>query len=117
MHECNYKCNIKTNKNSMTHRGTGEEALLDSLRSFKVAGEFRESKLAWCIPPLGIPVLVAWAFAVLFAILNCNKLITIILWLIILFVYAYGYILYLSLIHICRCRRSTLCRSRWSPYH
>eukprot|EP00826_Nyctotherus_ovalis_P027329 TRINITY_DN2135_c0_g1_i12.p1 TRINITY_DN2135_c0_g1~~TRINITY_DN2135_c0_g1_i12.p1 ORF type:complete len:330 (+),score=101.51 TRINITY_DN2135_c0_g1_i12:69-1058(+) len=27
------------------------------------------------------------------------------------------YVLYLSLIHICRCRRSTLCRSRWSPYH
>eukprot|EP00826_Nyctotherus_ovalis_P032732 TRINITY_DN2635_c0_g1_i22.p1 TRINITY_DN2635_c0_g1~~TRINITY_DN2635_c0_g1_i22.p1 ORF type:complete len:353 (-),score=61.15 TRINITY_DN2635_c0_g1_i22:18-1076(-) len=25
--------------------------------------------------------------------------------------------IYLSLIHICRCRRSTLCRSRWSPYH
>eukprot|EP00826_Nyctotherus_ovalis_P044912 TRINITY_DN4896_c0_g1_i4.p1 TRINITY_DN4896_c0_g1~~TRINITY_DN4896_c0_g1_i4.p1 ORF type:complete len:166 (-),score=9.28 TRINITY_DN4896_c0_g1_i4:24-521(-) len=24
-------------------------------------------------------------------------------------------VLYLSLIHICRCRRSTLCRSRWSP--
>ena len=24
---------------------------------------------------------------------------------------------YLSLIHIWRCRRSTLCRSRWSPYH
>ena len=23
----------------------------------------------------------------------------------------------LSLIHICRCRRSTLCRSRWSQYH
>ena len=23
----------------------------------------------------------------------------------------------LSLIHIWRCRRSTLCRSRWSPYH
>ena len=23
----------------------------------------------------------------------------------------------LSLIHICRCRRSTLCRSRWSTYH
>ena len=23
----------------------------------------------------------------------------------------------LSLIHICRSRRSTLCRSRWSPYH
>ena len=23
----------------------------------------------------------------------------------------------LSLIHICRCRRSTLCRSRWSPSH
>ena len=26
-------------------------------------------------------------------------------------------VLGLSLIHICRCRRSTLCRSRWSPYH
>ena len=26
-------------------------------------------------------------------------------------------ILLLSLIHIWRCRRSTLCRSRWSPYH
>ena len=26
-------------------------------------------------------------------------------------------LLYLSLIHIWRCRRSTLCRSRWSPYH
>ena len=25
--------------------------------------------------------------------------------------------LFLSLIHIWRCRRSTLCRSRWSPYH
>ena len=25
--------------------------------------------------------------------------------------------LVLSLIHIWRCRRSTLCRSRWSPYH
>ena len=25
--------------------------------------------------------------------------------------------MYLSLIHIWRCRRSTLCRSRWSPYH
>ena len=25
--------------------------------------------------------------------------------------------LLLSLIHIWRCRRSTLCRSRWSPYH
>ena len=24
---------------------------------------------------------------------------------------------FLSLIHIWRCRRSTLCRSRWSPYH
>ena len=24
---------------------------------------------------------------------------------------------WLSLIHIWRCRRSTLCRSRWSPYH
>ena len=27
------------------------------------------------------------------------------------------YVYYLSLIHIWRCRRSTLCRSRWSPYH
>ena len=26
-------------------------------------------------------------------------------------------VLFLSLIHIWRCRRSTLCRSRWSPYH
>ena len=26
-------------------------------------------------------------------------------------------LLALSLIHIWRCRRSTLCRSRWSPYH
>ena len=26
-------------------------------------------------------------------------------------------LLHLSLIHIWRCRRSTLCRSRWSPYH
>ena len=26
-------------------------------------------------------------------------------------------IIRLSLIHIWRCRRSTLCRSRWSPYH
>ena len=26
-------------------------------------------------------------------------------------------IMFLSLIHIWRCRRSTLCRSRWSPYH
>ena len=25
--------------------------------------------------------------------------------------------LYLSLIHIWRCRRYSLCRSRWSPYH
>eukprot|EP00826_Nyctotherus_ovalis_P024560 TRINITY_DN18980_c0_g1_i1.p2 TRINITY_DN18980_c0_g1~~TRINITY_DN18980_c0_g1_i1.p2 ORF type:complete len:149 (+),score=25.21 TRINITY_DN18980_c0_g1_i1:566-1012(+) len=24
---------------------------------------------------------------------------------------------YLSLIHICRCRRYAVCRSRWSPYH
>eukprot|EP00826_Nyctotherus_ovalis_P014566 TRINITY_DN14070_c0_g1_i2.p1 TRINITY_DN14070_c0_g1~~TRINITY_DN14070_c0_g1_i2.p1 ORF type:complete len:104 (-),score=21.10 TRINITY_DN14070_c0_g1_i2:21-332(-) len=23
----------------------------------------------------------------------------------------------LSLIHICRCRRYAVCRSRWSPYH
>ena len=30
----------------------------------------------------------------------------------------YWYLLItLSLIHIWRCRRSTLCRSRWSPYH
>ena len=28
-----------------------------------------------------------------------------------------GSLLKLSLIHIWRCRRSTLCRSRWSPYH
>ena len=28
-----------------------------------------------------------------------------------------GNIKNLSLIHIWRCRRSTLCRSRWSPYH
>ena len=28
-----------------------------------------------------------------------------------------GPLLPLSLIHIWRCRRSTLCRSRWSPYH
>ena len=27
------------------------------------------------------------------------------------------FVLDLSLIHIWRCRRSTLCRSRWSPYH
>ena len=27
------------------------------------------------------------------------------------------FISFLSLIHIWRCRRSTLCRSRWSPYH
>ena len=27
------------------------------------------------------------------------------------------FVKYLSLIHIWRCRRSTLCRSRWSPYH
>ena len=25
--------------------------------------------------------------------------------------------LFLSLIHICRCRRIERCRSRWSPYH
>ena len=29
----------------------------------------------------------------------------------------YRIVLSLSLIHIWRCRRSTLCRSRWSPYH
>ena len=28
-----------------------------------------------------------------------------------------GFVQTLSLIHIWRCRRSTLCRSRWSPYH
>eukprot|EP00826_Nyctotherus_ovalis_P022743 TRINITY_DN17572_c0_g2_i1.p2 TRINITY_DN17572_c0_g2~~TRINITY_DN17572_c0_g2_i1.p2 ORF type:complete len:121 (+),score=39.40 TRINITY_DN17572_c0_g2_i1:73-435(+) len=27
------------------------------------------------------------------------------------------YFEYLSLIHICRCRRIERCRSRWSPYH
>eukprot|EP00826_Nyctotherus_ovalis_P026303 TRINITY_DN2056_c0_g2_i2.p1 TRINITY_DN2056_c0_g2~~TRINITY_DN2056_c0_g2_i2.p1 ORF type:complete len:153 (-),score=14.54 TRINITY_DN2056_c0_g2_i2:21-479(-) len=27
------------------------------------------------------------------------------------------YALTLSLIHICRCRRYAVCRSRWSPYH
>eukprot|EP00826_Nyctotherus_ovalis_P052293 TRINITY_DN6609_c0_g1_i2.p2 TRINITY_DN6609_c0_g1~~TRINITY_DN6609_c0_g1_i2.p2 ORF type:complete len:117 (+),score=1.45 TRINITY_DN6609_c0_g1_i2:159-509(+) len=26
-------------------------------------------------------------------------------------------VLGLSLIHICRCRRYAVCRSRWSPYH
>ena len=26
-------------------------------------------------------------------------------------------VIHLSLIHICRCRRYSLCRSRWSPYH
>ena len=31
--------------------------------------------------------------------------------------FAYGLLSQLSLIHIWRCRRSTLCRSRWSPYH
>eukprot|EP00826_Nyctotherus_ovalis_P020078 TRINITY_DN16276_c0_g3_i2.p1 TRINITY_DN16276_c0_g3~~TRINITY_DN16276_c0_g3_i2.p1 ORF type:complete len:100 (-),score=16.77 TRINITY_DN16276_c0_g3_i2:13-312(-) len=25
--------------------------------------------------------------------------------------------MHLSLIHICRCRRYAVCRSRWSPYH
>ena len=29
----------------------------------------------------------------------------------------YSLVYILSLIHIWRCRRSTLCRSRWSPYH
>eukprot|EP00826_Nyctotherus_ovalis_P009237 TRINITY_DN12430_c0_g2_i1.p1 TRINITY_DN12430_c0_g2~~TRINITY_DN12430_c0_g2_i1.p1 ORF type:complete len:307 (+),score=64.63 TRINITY_DN12430_c0_g2_i1:109-1029(+) len=29
----------------------------------------------------------------------------------------YLYVPYLSLIHICRCRRYAVCRSRWSPYH
>eukprot|EP00826_Nyctotherus_ovalis_P020254 TRINITY_DN16342_c0_g1_i2.p1 TRINITY_DN16342_c0_g1~~TRINITY_DN16342_c0_g1_i2.p1 ORF type:complete len:269 (+),score=42.40 TRINITY_DN16342_c0_g1_i2:100-906(+) len=28
-----------------------------------------------------------------------------------------GEVLDLSLIHICRCRRYAVCRSRWSPYH
>eukprot|EP00826_Nyctotherus_ovalis_P029372 TRINITY_DN23199_c0_g1_i1.p1 TRINITY_DN23199_c0_g1~~TRINITY_DN23199_c0_g1_i1.p1 ORF type:complete len:144 (-),score=37.43 TRINITY_DN23199_c0_g1_i1:9-440(-) len=27
------------------------------------------------------------------------------------------FLLALSLIHICRCRRYAVCRSRWSPYH
>ena len=30
---------------------------------------------------------------------------------------SFNIMLVLSLIHIWRCRRSTLCRSRWSPYH
>eukprot|EP00826_Nyctotherus_ovalis_P017842 TRINITY_DN15276_c0_g1_i7.p1 TRINITY_DN15276_c0_g1~~TRINITY_DN15276_c0_g1_i7.p1 ORF type:complete len:243 (-),score=73.91 TRINITY_DN15276_c0_g1_i7:15-743(-) len=30
---------------------------------------------------------------------------------------AYYIVAYLSLIHICRCRRLLTCRSRWSPYH
>ena len=34
-----------------------------------------------------------------------------------IFVTAFLLLLSLSLIHIWRCRRSTLCRSRWSPYH
>eukprot|EP00826_Nyctotherus_ovalis_P013654 TRINITY_DN13726_c0_g1_i7.p1 TRINITY_DN13726_c0_g1~~TRINITY_DN13726_c0_g1_i7.p1 ORF type:complete len:172 (+),score=43.37 TRINITY_DN13726_c0_g1_i7:165-680(+) len=29
----------------------------------------------------------------------------------------FGTALNLSLIHICRCRRYAVCRSRWSPYH
>eukprot|EP00826_Nyctotherus_ovalis_P054426 TRINITY_DN7125_c0_g2_i15.p1 TRINITY_DN7125_c0_g2~~TRINITY_DN7125_c0_g2_i15.p1 ORF type:complete len:405 (-),score=56.96 TRINITY_DN7125_c0_g2_i15:21-1235(-) len=29
----------------------------------------------------------------------------------------YRYLITLSLIHICRCRRYAVCRSRWSPYH
>eukprot|EP00826_Nyctotherus_ovalis_P048290 TRINITY_DN5666_c0_g1_i5.p1 TRINITY_DN5666_c0_g1~~TRINITY_DN5666_c0_g1_i5.p1 ORF type:complete len:253 (+),score=58.60 TRINITY_DN5666_c0_g1_i5:73-831(+) len=29
----------------------------------------------------------------------------------------YGEVEELSLIHICRCRRYAVCRSRWSPYH
>eukprot|EP00826_Nyctotherus_ovalis_P027331 TRINITY_DN21360_c0_g1_i1.p2 TRINITY_DN21360_c0_g1~~TRINITY_DN21360_c0_g1_i1.p2 ORF type:complete len:156 (+),score=35.85 TRINITY_DN21360_c0_g1_i1:110-577(+) len=29
----------------------------------------------------------------------------------------YRHFLVLSLIHICRCRRYAVCRSRWSPYH
>ena len=32
-------------------------------------------------------------------------------------IYYYSIYYNLSLIHIWRCRRSTLCRSRWSPYH
>eukprot|EP00826_Nyctotherus_ovalis_P062829 TRINITY_DN9152_c0_g1_i8.p1 TRINITY_DN9152_c0_g1~~TRINITY_DN9152_c0_g1_i8.p1 ORF type:complete len:185 (-),score=26.43 TRINITY_DN9152_c0_g1_i8:14-568(-) len=31
--------------------------------------------------------------------------------------YSKDYISKLSLIHICRCRRYAVCRSRWSPYH
>eukprot|EP00826_Nyctotherus_ovalis_P016470 TRINITY_DN14767_c0_g1_i7.p1 TRINITY_DN14767_c0_g1~~TRINITY_DN14767_c0_g1_i7.p1 ORF type:complete len:268 (+),score=40.45 TRINITY_DN14767_c0_g1_i7:196-999(+) len=31
--------------------------------------------------------------------------------------YAGGKVYDLSLIHICRCRRYAVCRSRWSPYH
>ena len=33
------------------------------------------------------------------------------------FTILWGHVEELSLIHIWRCRRSTLCRSRWSPYH
>eukprot|EP00826_Nyctotherus_ovalis_P011845 TRINITY_DN13083_c0_g1_i4.p1 TRINITY_DN13083_c0_g1~~TRINITY_DN13083_c0_g1_i4.p1 ORF type:complete len:109 (+),score=24.98 TRINITY_DN13083_c0_g1_i4:458-784(+) len=29
----------------------------------------------------------------------------------------YEWVYKLSLIHICRCRRYAVCRSRWSPYH
>ena len=36
---------------------------------------------------------------------------------IVAFSHFYTVIIYLSLIHIWRCRRSTLCRFRWSPYH
>ena len=31
--------------------------------------------------------------------------------------FAINFLLFLSLIHIWRCRRSYACRSRWSPYH
>eukprot|EP00826_Nyctotherus_ovalis_P014921 TRINITY_DN141_c0_g1_i10.p1 TRINITY_DN141_c0_g1~~TRINITY_DN141_c0_g1_i10.p1 ORF type:complete len:113 (+),score=22.92 TRINITY_DN141_c0_g1_i10:85-423(+) len=31
--------------------------------------------------------------------------------------YSNEHYVYLSLIHICRCRRIERCRSRWSPYH
>eukprot|EP00826_Nyctotherus_ovalis_P016932 TRINITY_DN1493_c0_g5_i1.p1 TRINITY_DN1493_c0_g5~~TRINITY_DN1493_c0_g5_i1.p1 ORF type:complete len:104 (-),score=5.29 TRINITY_DN1493_c0_g5_i1:54-320(-) len=31
--------------------------------------------------------------------------------------FSHPHFLHLSLIHICRCRRYAVCRSRWSPYH
>eukprot|EP00826_Nyctotherus_ovalis_P020930 TRINITY_DN16659_c0_g3_i3.p1 TRINITY_DN16659_c0_g3~~TRINITY_DN16659_c0_g3_i3.p1 ORF type:complete len:121 (+),score=0.02 TRINITY_DN16659_c0_g3_i3:173-535(+) len=50
---------------------------------------------------------------------KCKKAVTVILLLINSATsknHAY-YFFGLSLIHICRCRRYAVCRSRWSPYH